>query len=102
MISDSTAGTTSLVAATPVDDVFMYRHGTTRLGCEQCHVNHGTNALMTAQFSSSYLYADGNPEDSALLKVTNRGTCNLCHDPTGTVTPGTEVGPMPGSILGTP
>jgi predicted CXXCH cytochrome family protein len=91
-------GTASLIAQTPLDSVFMYKHGTTRLGCEQCHVNHGSNAAMTAQFSSSYLYADGTPEDSALLKVNNRGTCNLCHDPTGTVKAGTEVGVVPGAI----
>jgi predicted CXXCH cytochrome family protein len=91
-------GTSSLFAQTPIDDVFMYKHGTTRLGCEQCHVNHGSNAAMTAQFSASYLFPDGTHEDSALLKVNNRGTCNLCHDPTGTVEAGTEVGAVPGAI----
>jgi predicted CXXCH cytochrome family protein len=91
-------GTSSLVAQTPTDDIFMFKHGTTRLGCEQCHVNHGTNVLMTAQFSSAYKYADGTPEDSALLKVDNRGTCNLCHDPTHTVKPGTTVGTVPIAI----
>ncbi|MFN8630573.1 MAG: hypothetical protein U0838_09725 [Chloroflexota bacterium] len=40
--------------------------------------------------------------DSNLLKVAERGTCNLCHDPTGTVTPGTTVGTVPASILGLP
>ena len=33
--------------------------------------------------------------DSRLLKVDNRGTCQLCHDPTGTITAGTQVGPSP-------
>ena len=95
----SVAGSpSSLTAQTPTDAVFMYKHGTTRVGCEQCHVNHGSNAAMTAQFSSAYLYADGTAEDSALLKVNNRGTCNLCHDPTGTVTAGTTVGIVPGTI----
>ena len=85
----------SLTAMTPTDAIFMYKHGTTRVGCEQCHVSHGSNAAMTAQFSSTYVYADGTSEDSALLKVDNRGTCQLCHDPTGTVTAGTKVGTVP-------
>jgi predicted CXXCH cytochrome family protein len=90
--------TSSLIAQTPTDDIFMFKHGTSRIGCEQCHVNHGTNAVMSAQFSSQYKYADGTAEDSALLKVNNRGTCNLCHDPTHTVVPGTTVGTVPGGI----
>jgi predicted CXXCH cytochrome family protein len=96
----SAAGTTSLVAATPTDDTFMFKHGTTRIGCEQCHVSHGSNALMEATFSSTYKFPDGTAEDSALLKVDNRGTCNLCHDPTGTVLAGTPVGDVPGDLVG--
>ena len=30
---------------------------------------------------------------SRLLKVDNRGTCQACHDPTGTVPAGTYLGP---------
>jgi predicted CXXCH cytochrome family protein len=89
------AGTTSLVQPLPMDAIFNYKHGTTRIGCEQCHVSHGTDALMTAEFSSTYKLPDGTAEDSALLKVDNRGTCNLCHDPTHTVKPGTTVGAVP-------
>jgi predicted CXXCH cytochrome family protein len=89
------AGTTSLVQPLPMDAIFNYKHGTTRVGCEQCHVSHGTDALMTAEFSSTYKLPDGTAEDSALLKVDNRGTCNLCHDPTHTVTPSTTVGVVP-------
>ena len=37
--------------------------------------------------------------DSRLLKVDNRGTCQLCHDPTGTITAGTQVGPTPVPVL---
>ncbi len=33
------------------DPTFMYLHDTTNIGCEQCHVSHGSNALMTGQFS---------------------------------------------------
>ena len=37
----------------------MFKHGTTRIGCEQCHVSHGSNALMTAQFSAPLTFPDG-------------------------------------------
>jgi len=92
------------------DAVFMYKHGTTRIGCEQCHLSHGSNALMTGSNSSNYTTPSGQvpPKvnnagsagnvtsgDSRLLKVDNRGTCQMCHDPTGTVAAGTYVGPLP-------
>lgn len=88
-------GTASLNAQTPTDATYMFKHGTTGTGCEQCHVSHGSNAAMTAQFSSEALFPDGSAEDSALLKVDNRGTCNLCHEPTGTVDPGVKTGTAP-------
>jgi len=88
-------GTSSLNAQTPSDPIYMFKHGTTGTGCEQCHVSHGSNAAMTAQFSAGALFPDGSAEDSALLKVDNRGTCNLCHDPTGTVDPGVKTGVAP-------
>jgi predicted CXXCH cytochrome family protein len=93
------------------DSIFMYKHGTTRIGCEQCHVSHGSNALMTGTNSLTYSnpgtlshppYVGGagpngnlTSGDSRLLKVDNRGTCQMCHDPTGTVAAGTYVGPLP-------
>lgn len=94
------------------DAVFMYKHGTTRIGCEQCHVSHGSNALMTGSNALNYTTPSGQvpPKvnnagaagnqtsgDSRLLKVDNRGTCQLCHDPTGTVTAGTYIGPVAGN-----
>jgi predicted CXXCH cytochrome family protein len=94
----------SLVAQTPTDATFMFKHGTARLGCEQCHVNHGTNVTMSGP-AATVDWPDGTPDmDSALLKVNNRGTCQLCHDPTGTVDAGTWAagtgyqpsGPTPG------
>jgi predicted CXXCH cytochrome family protein len=86
------------------DAVFMYKHGTSRIGCEQCHVSHGSNAAMTSAGSLTVPNPDGtaNATGGRLLKVGNRGTCNLCHDPTGTVTPGTVVGPIPATITGLP
>ena len=101
-------GASSLFDNSGGDAVFMFKHGTTRIGCEQCHVSHGSNALMTGSNSLDYTNPDGSipthvtgagsgavvSGDSRLLKVDNRGTCQLCHDPTGTVTAGTYIGPV--------
>ncbi len=101
----------SSLVANSADSTFMYKHGTTRIGCEQCHVSHGSDALMTGTNSLTYTDPNGvvppkpsnvgpngsvpTSGDSRLLKVDNRGTCQMCHDPTGTVTAGTYVGPLP-------
>ena len=91
----------SSLVANSADSVFMFKHGTTRIGCEQCHVAHGSNALMTGN-TLNYTNPDGTVPpltlsgasgDSRLLKVDNRGTCQMCHDPTGTVKPGAYTGP---------
>ena len=90
------------------DAIFTYRHTATNTSrnCITCHVSHGSNAQMTGPYSA-------NPEnpgevagsgtapvgDSRLLKADNRGTCQLCHDPTGTILAGTQVGPTPNPIL---
>lgn len=86
----------SSLTANSADTLFSYKHGTTRIGCEQCHVQHGSNAQMTGSNSGAYEDPSGvASNDSRLLKVNNRGTCQLCHDPTGTVTAGTYIGPTP-------
>ena len=41
----------------------------------------------------------GEVGDSRLLKADNRGTCQLCHDPTGTIVDGQQVGPTPNPLL---
>lgn len=96
----SAAGPSSLVDNSGGDAIFMFKHGTTSIGCEQCHVSHGSNALMTAAASSTVEWPGGTTgsADSRLLKVDNRGTCNLCHDPTKKVDPGTTTGTVPGQI----
>jgi predicted CXXCH cytochrome family protein len=92
-------GTSSLVAQTPIDNTYMFKHGTSNIGCEMCHVSHGSNAQMVAGTASANAkFPDGSAEDGALLKVDNRGTCNLCHDPTGTVNPGVFTGSHPAGI----
>lgn len=72
------------------DAIYKYRHGTENRQCTQCHVAHGSNAVMPGTYAGDYPYPH-DPADPAvtssssrLLKVANRGTCQLCHDPTGT------------------
>jgi predicted CXXCH cytochrome family protein len=80
------------------DDIFKYQHSTrANRVCTTCHVTHGSNVVMTGEFSSGVAYPDGTVSDSSrLLKVSNRGTCTLCHDPTETVLGGTYSGPNQG------
>jgi hypothetical protein len=81
------------------DSIFTYRHSnTSNKPCTTCHVAHGSNAQMTGTYSASAEYPGGAAApvgDSRLLKIDNRGTCQACHDPTGTITAGTYTGPVP-------
>jgi len=79
------------------DAIFTYRHPTrSNRTCNICHVSHGSNATMSGTFSSTFPYPNGTESASSrLLKVDNRGTCQACHDPTGTIAAGTYVGPLP-------
>ena len=85
------------------DAVFTYRHSnTSNKPCTTCHVAHGSNAQMTGPYSTNEDYPNGiaaPATDSRLLKIDNRGTCQACHDPTGTITAGTQVGPTPNPIV---
>ena len=59
-----------------------YRHDP--LSCLTCHVAHGTSATMS-DYSGSVPWPNGSTSPggnarSALLRVDNRGTCELCHD----------------------
>jgi hypothetical protein len=86
------------------DTLYEYRHVTTgMLACTTCHVAYGSNARIEGQFSSTQPFPNGSAPlysigrttggDSRLLKVDNRGSWQLCHDPTHTVAPGTYTGP---------
>ncbi|MDP1807026.1 MAG: hypothetical protein Q8K72_17760, partial [Acidimicrobiales bacterium] len=88
------------------DPIFAFQHQTTGAvtTCTTCHVSHGSNARMGGTYSRDMAFPDGTSVsyniagttgDSRLLKVDNRGTCMLCHDPTGTVASGTYTGPAP-------
>jgi predicted CXXCH cytochrome family protein len=85
------------------DPIYKYRHQTTVTECTQCHVAHGSNALMPGAFSGPMTYPGGSAptsytsgstttyDNSRLLKIDNRGTCQACHDPTGTILPDNSV-----------
>ena len=77
----------------PGDSLFNHQHRTVSgRDCLTCHVSHGSNAAMTGTFSASFPYPNQTTSASSrLLKVDNRGTCQACHDPTGTVTAGTTL-----------
>jgi predicted CXXCH cytochrome family protein len=91
------------------DLIFKFRHQTVDAACTTCHVAHGSNAQMPGNaalgtnFSGNFPYpaAPGatatTSGSSRLLKVDNRGTCQMCHDPTGTMdtNPIKYSGPLP-------
>ena len=83
------------------DAVYNYRHPTRGdyPACTTCHVAHGSNAKMTGALSGDFnvIATDGTTNmgsDSFLLKTVNRGTCQMCHEPTKTTTVGTIIGPV--------
>ena len=85
------------------DAIYKYRHtsNATSRNCITCHVAHGSNAQMPGFESANMEYPGGATApvgNSRLLKVDNRGTCQLCHDPTGTIVAGQEVGPVPNPL----
>ena len=84
-------------AAGKVDATFTYRHrsdrndkaGVSVPNCIQCHVSHGTNVAMSGSAASAanpaglVPSAAGTPSavgTSRLLRVDNRGTCEMCHN----------------------
>lgn len=88
---------------TLTSDPYKYQHQTTtNRSCVTCHVSHGSDAAM-GTVSGAVAYPGGSAAtagfNSRLLKVNNRGTCQMCHDPTGTATAGTL---LPSSLGGTP
>ncbi len=82
------------------DALYTYRHTTTVFPqCTQCHVSHGSNSQTTGWNTQHVAYPNNDgtggtyepfsaaaSTDNRLLKIDGRGTCQMCHDPTGTVT----------------
>jgi predicted CXXCH cytochrome family protein len=67
------------------DAVYAFRHRSDQTSqgaasCAQCHVAHGSNASMGA-YSSEVTNPDGAAagSDSRLLRIDNRGICQMCH-----------------------
>jgi hypothetical protein len=86
----------------PGESMYKIQHRTVAgRDCLTCHVSHGSNAAMAGAYSGNFPYPDSTVAaphttgSSRLLKVDNRGTCQMCHDPTGTVAAGTYFGPAP-------
>jgi hypothetical protein len=74
------------------DPIYTYRHRSDQnykeggANCITCHVAHGTNASMAGDGKTSFSSTVANPDGSGplgsskLLRVDNRGTCNMCHN----------------------
>ena len=91
-------------ATETTDAIYKYRHTSTNTSrnCITCHVAHGSNAVMDGAYSGDFPYpGEVIPSDgsSRLLKIDNRGTCQACHDPTGTIVAGQQIGPTPVPLL---
>lgn len=90
--SGSAPETTALTG----ESIFTYRHrsdGTVQAAstakttptCIQCHVAHGSNAQVTGAYSSKVedpgaAIGSGTGTPSKLLRIDNRGTCQMCHN----------------------
>jgi predicted CXXCH cytochrome family protein len=67
------------------DAVYAFRHRSDQTSqgsasCIQCHVSHGSNASM-GTYSAGVGNPNGTPAgaDSRLLRIDNRGVCQMCH-----------------------
>ncbi len=97
--SHSTPLTSGTGATLTTDATFTYRHrsdaadkeGVNRPNCIQCHVSHGSNVAMSAYRARTFTAPDGTTpapagtpamavNNSRLLRVDNRGTCEMCHN----------------------
>jgi predicted CXXCH cytochrome family protein len=47
--------------------------------CMTCHLPHGTSAQMTGITNAGGLPGETSADDSALLRLDNRGVCEVCH-----------------------
>jgi hypothetical protein len=70
------------------DATYTFRHmssdqSTGGPNCITCHVAHGSNAVMNGANTTTTTTPDGVAApsgNSKLLRVDNRGTCNMCHN----------------------
>ena len=93
LLAGSGSYKTALTAGGATDTMYAFRHrsdantkGVGTMGdspnCLTCHVSHGSNASMSGQYSGAVGNPDGSSSapDSFLLRVDNRGTCQMCHN----------------------
>ncbi len=80
----------------PAVNIYVARHKTTgdnvktianpssadeyRPGCLTCHVAHGSSATATGYAASVPWPDSSGNQDSALLRINNRGVCEACHE----------------------
>jgi predicted CXXCH cytochrome family protein len=70
------------------DSIFTYRHRSDSVSkgessnpnCTQCHVAHGSNAVMSDASKVTYPGGTAATTDSRLLRVNDRGVCVMCHN----------------------
>jgi predicted CXXCH cytochrome family protein len=70
------------------DAVFTYRHRSDSVSkgeasnpnCTQCHVAHGSNAVMSDASKVEFPGGATASTDSRLLRVNDRGVCVMCHN----------------------
>ena len=97
LLAGSGSYKTALTAGGATDTMYAFRHrsdantngaaANKAMGdspnCLTCHVSHGSNASMAGQYSGAVGNPDGttpSAPDSFLLRVDNRGTCQMCHN----------------------
>lgn len=70
------------------DTIYSYRHASNGVtqgsaSCIQCHVAHGSNASIAGAYSGAVPNPGGvaaTAGDGRLLRIDNRGTCQMCHN----------------------
>jgi hypothetical protein len=68
------------VKNTNVTNLVSYPNQVNSPNCIQCHVAHGSNATMTKETLGVNFPGTSTVEDSALLRISNRGVCQMCHN----------------------
>jgi len=88
-LADTGSYKTPLAGTTAgVDANYTYRHRSNAnykagaANCITCHVSHGSNATVVAPDAGDFNPGDTAVAtgDSRLLRVSNRGTCSMCHN----------------------
>jgi len=68
------------VKNTNVTNGTAYPNQVNSANCIQCHVAHGSNATAVPNSLGVNFPGTSTVEDSALLRISNRGVCQMCHN----------------------